>query len=447
MKRRTFIYLGLGLCLLLASLFFVQRFLAQTLESEKVRNLISARTGYVLGGESGYLPLQARGFSIFTRGFVGTGASPRALREIRVAGLTAHFSLIELWRGKWRIDNVAARHAQIAFGPAAARLLDRAEIPQPTLVPPAQNESLMSVDVREASIAQTDLFFADPERDGGAFRGVNTTFRPDGKNLVVQGHGGTFQQAKLPKVQVTSFHLYYEKPALRVDEGRLALGDKGVIVVKGGFRFEGAASLDLSLKFEQCPVGPFLSETNRGKLSGSFHGDTRLQKTMGAGGDISAAGALSMQDAVVRNVAALEKAAGFTGESKLNPLRLDEIRGEYEWIGRKLNVRKLRVEARGVLCATGSFIYEKEEIDGTFELGVAPAIVAKFPGAKEEVFTRAEDGYLWTTVKISGPLARPRDDLKPRLLKALEKHFLGGILSPILKPAQGAREVLESILP
>ncbi len=448
MTRRLLTLLALGLLLVSAvGAFFVERFVARTLESEKLRTLISAKTGRVVGGDTGYLPITARGFSAFTPGVVGTGSPPRALTEIRVADLSAHFSLIELWRGKWRIDNVSARRAQIAYGPEATLFLDRSEFAAPSLVPAAEDESIMSVDVREATIAQTDLFFADPEKGGGAFRGVRTTFRTEGKNLIVQGSGGTFRQAQLPEVGVTRFQLYYEKPVLRVDDGHLALGDEGAISVRGGFRFEKDASLDLTLKFERCPINPFLTEGSRDKLKGTFQGETRVQKTMSGVEKISASGALSTQDLLVRNVAGLARAAAFTGESRLSPLRVDEVRGEDEWADGKLTGRKLRAEAKGLLCAAGNFTLEKGEIDGTFELGVAPEIAAKFPGAKEDVFTRAEGGYLWTTVKLSGSLSRPHDDLKPRLMKAIEKHFLGGILSPIFKPAKAAREVLEAILP
>lgn len=70
-----------------------------------------------------------------------------------------------------------------------------------------------------------------------------------------------------------------------------------------------------------------------------------------------------------------------------------------------------------------------------------------FPGARENVFTREENGYLWTRVNLSGPLGHPHNDLKPRLMTALQKHFVGGVLEPVLKPAQGARGVIDMLFP
>ncbi|MEP6808992.1 MAG: hypothetical protein ABI992_02020 [Chthoniobacterales bacterium] len=444
-KKWWGIIIGLGLVGALGAIFFAQHFLARTLESEKTRNRIAARIGRVIDGEVGVLPITAHGFSVSSSGLVGMAAPPRALTEARATRVSARFDLMELWRGKLRVDRLTVAHAQAAFSPAAARLLDRTEFPSPPLIPAAKEATLMSVDIRHVAIDRTDLFFADPAKDGGAFRGVETHFYPKGENLVIHGQGGTFHQAKFPEARITSFKAFYEKPNLRVDEAHLALGEHGQIDVIGGFRFEGAPSLDLRFAFARCPIASFLPAGD--KLTGTFNGDTHLEKNGGKGAEIKASGALQMKDAVVQNVVALERAATFTGERRLNPLRLDDIHGQYEWADERLVVRDLRAEANHVVCLQGGFTYRREEIAGTFELGVSPEIVAKFPGAREEVFTREHGGYLWTTVKIDGPPGHLHDDLKPRLLHAIEKHFLGGILSPLVKPAKAAREVIELFLP
>ncbi len=444
-KKGCALLIGFLLVLVCGAALFAQRFLARTLESEKTRTLIAARTGRVIGGDVGILPIQARGFSVFSSGLVGIASPPRALTEARADHINARFDLRELWRGKARIDELTIRHAQVAYSPEAASLLNRSEFPAPALVPAAHEDSLMSVDLRHVSIARTDLFYSDPAENGGQFRDVETHFYPDGENLVIHGRGGIFHQAKFPELHLSEFKAYYEKPNLRIDEARFALGDRGQIDVRGGFRFEGDPTIDLRLVFTQCPIAPFLPAGD--KLVGTFHGDTQLQKTVGQAAAINASGALAMEDAVVQHVAALERAATFTGERRLNPLRVDDIHGQYEWADGRLVVRDLRAEANGVVCLQGGFTYHGDEVDGSFELGVAPDIVAKFPGAREDVFTREKGGYLWTTVKISGPPGRLRDDLKPRLLRAIEKHFLGGILSPLIKPGKAAVEVIELFLP
>ncbi len=440
---------GVVLLLLAAAIFlFLALFSAPILEAEKIRTLIASRIGQKVEGTAGLLPFRAGPLSVVSPGLVVTADPPRALTELRASHIAARVSLIELWRGKWRIDRLNADHLQVAYGAAAAKTIDRSEFPAPEMVPAATSESLMSVDVRQVAIDRTDLTWADPEKDGGKFRDVQTFFRPDGKNLVVEGNGGTFRQAKFPELAVVSFKLFYEKPTLRIDQSRLTLGHGSAVEVRGQFRFEDEASLDLALTLTRCPIGPFLqSESARDKLEGTFHGDAHLQKQMGDAASLRAEGKLAIDRLLVKNVPALAKAAAFTGKRELAPLRVDELSGEYRWEGGELSVRHLRAEAQHLLAVRGQFTFEAGKIAGTFDLGVAPDIAAKFPGAREEVFTREEGGYLWTAVKISGPLEHPQDDLKPRLMQALQKHFLGGLLEPLLKPAQGAREIIGLLFP
>jgi hypothetical protein len=368
---------------------------------------------------------------------------------MRADQLFARCSLRELWHGKWRVDRLAARHLQVAFGAAAARLLDRKEFPTPALVPPSDTETPFKVDIREVSIARTDLYWGDPKRDGGQFREVQTTYYPDDKNLVVHGSGGTFHQTKWPELRVVNFKVYYAKPALRIDEATLSLGDESAIRVKGGMQFDKEASLDLQIKLERSPIGPFLGEAEREKVKGTFDADAQVKMQMGKPGSLDSRGSIALGQAVLSHIQSLEKAAAFTGKWELNPLRIKEGRAKYEWRGSELTVRDLIIEGDRTLCLRGNFTVKDGEIDGSFQLGVAPEIVEKFPGAREEVFTRAEEGYLWTPVKLSGPFAHPRDDLKPRLMKAVEDHIAGGLLKPLkplLKPAKVMTDVIEALL-
>ncbi|MDQ6860386.1 MAG: AsmA-like C-terminal region-containing protein [Verrucomicrobiota bacterium] len=447
-RKHRFVAVLAVLALAAAAILFAAKYVApRVIETEKLRAIVSSRIGRELGGDAGLHRIDAQGFWMKSSGLAVSAKPPRALSELRVHDLSASFSLVELWRGKWRINHIGAGHLQAAFGAEAARLLDRAEFPLPELVPPAENEAIMTVDVRNVDIARADLFWADPAKDGGQIRGVAVTCFPDGKNLTVHGHGGFFHQAKWPEARISDFKLYYAKPSLRIDEGHLALGSRGVIDVKGEMKFEQDASLDLRLNFARCPITPFLKNESRSKLEGAFAGDTHLQKVVGKSEALTATGKLTSADATVKNVAALEKAATFTGKAELSPLKLDEVRGDYRFEAGKLTVSDFRAESRRVLRVEGRFSYEHEEIAGTFRLGIAPEIAAKFPGAREEVFTRAEGDYVWTTVKISGPLDHPTDDLKPRLIAALEKHVALGVLAPVLKIGQGARDVIELLFP
>ena len=435
-----------ALLLLLLVYFGTEHFLGRFLEGEKIRTLIASRIARELGGEAGLAPLSWRRLLVYSDGLVVTASPPRALSELRADQLFARCSLTELWHGKWRVDHLSAAHLQVAFGAIAARQMDRKEFRTPELIAPSQSETPLKVDIREASIARTDLSWGDPKSDGGQFRDVQTTYYPDDKNLVVHGSGGTFHQAKWPEARVVNFKASCAKPSLRIDEGTLTLGGDGTIRVTGGMKFDKETSLDFQFNFERSPIGPFLSDSERAKVKGRFDGDAHVRTSPGNPASLDADGSIATREVILAKIESLEKAAAFTGKAELSPLHITDGHAKYEWHGRQLTVRDLLIEAKGTLCLRGNFTIKEGEIDGTVELGVAPEIVDKFPGARKDVFTRTEGGYLWTPVKLSGPFGHPRDDLKPRLMKAVENHIAAGLLKPLLKPAKAMTDVIEALL-
>ena len=419
--------------------------LGRALESKGIRKLIAAKTAKLLDAPSGYLPLESRGMSVSSRGFLAKAEPPRALTEMRAAHLSARCNLTELWRAKWKIDNLAVHHLQAAYGTAAAQLIDRSEFPEPELVPRSQTESPLEVDIRKIDIVHTDLFWGGAPNEGGEFRDVHANFFPREGKLFIEGAGGIFHQAKWPVAQVQTFKLLYAKPELRIDEAALTLGGASSISASGNFRFEQQAGFDIQLTFAQCPVGPFLSEEQRSKLEGQFDGNAHLQKQIGQTESAHAAGSIAIVKAILKNVEALQNVANFTGRKELARLPISQVKADYDWNAPTLTVKNFVLESKELVVVKGEFTLKEKKINGEFQLGVAPDLVDKFPGAREEVFKRSEEGYLWTDLALSGAVDNLHDNLKPRLVRAAQNHFAKGLLAPILKPGQTIIQAIEAL--
>ena len=304
--------------------FAIERLAARALETDKLREFIAARTGRVLGGETALNPLTAaHGFWVDSLGMAVRASPPRALSELRAFKLSSSFSLLELWRGKWRLDHVNVGHFQAAYGAEAARLVDGSEFATPEFVAPAQNESVMAVDVRKVSFARADLFWGEPAKSGGEIRNTTVECYPDGKNLYVEGRGGSYRQAKWPETRILGYKLYYAQPTLRIDEGHLALGESGTIDVHGQFQFEQKAKVDLQLKLAHCPIAPFVAKSHQKDVEGTFTADAHVQKLVGDSEALTTNGSAALESAVVKNVQALVKAASFTGDKRLKLLTCD----------------------------------------------------------------------------------------------------------------------------
>ena len=444
-KKRLTILAIVLICLGAVGFYGAGQVLGRALETNGIRTLLAAKTAKVLDCDAGYLPLASNGLTISSRGFLAHASPPRALTEMRATDLHARCDLLELWRGKWRIDNLWVAHLQAAYGPAAAKLINRNEFSNPELEPPSKTETPLELDLKVVDIAQTDLFWGSAPEAVGEFRDVHTIFFPRKGELVAHGTGGTFQQAKFPVAQVQQFKLFYAKPDLRIDEALLTLGGQSSITVLGNFRFAEQSSFDLQLTLARCPVAPFLNQGQRFNLAGEFDATAHLQKDSAQTESMRALGSITISKAILRNVSALENVASFTGRQELARMALNQIKADYTWNAPTLTVKNFILESNDLLVVKGEFTVKDKKIDGEFQLGVTPELVDKFPGAREEVFKRSADGYLWTDLGLSGTTDNLRDNLRPRLLEAAKNHFAKGLLAPIVKPGQTVIQAIEAL--
>jgi hypothetical protein len=444
-KRRFGILVGALVALVLVGYFGFGYAISRTLEAKGIRKLISANTGRMLNCDAGYLPLRSHGLFVSCPGFLAQASPPRALTEMRASNLRADCKLQELWRAKWKIENLTIAHLQAAYGAAAAQHLNRDEFRTPELLAPSKTESPLKIDIRRLDVAHLDLFWGTTPEAEGEFRDVHTQFFPRDHNLVVHGDGGTFRQAKFPAVRLQQVKLFYAKPDLRVDEAILNLGGEGTINVAGNFRFEDQQACDLQVTFAHCPIGPFLSEEQRDKLEGVFDGNTRLQKDRTQTKSARAVGTVTISKAILKNIETLQNVATFTGRKELARMSIQQVKGDYDWNSPRLTVKNFLLESNELLVLEGEFVLQEKKINGEFQLGISPDVVDKFPGAREEVFKRSERGYLWTDLSLTGTIDHPRENLKPRLVRAAQNHFAKGLLAPLFKPGQTVIQAIEAL--
>lgn len=419
--------------------------LRRALESRGLRRAISEKTARLLDASVGYTPLASNGLMVSARGFLAKAEPPRALAEIRAAHLRARCNLPALWQGHWKIDNLSVRHLQAAYGNAAAQSIDRREFFDSEILPSAESTRPVTIDLRKIDIARTDLFWGNGPNEGGEFRDVHTVFSMGEDRLGIEGSGGTFRQRGWPVAQVHQLNLLYQKPKLEIVKASLTFGDKSSIAISGSFRFEQLAALDLQFTFARCPIGLFLDEVLRSKVEGEFDGAALLHKQIGPTDSARVSGSIVSARAVLQNIEKLRNVANLTGRQELALIPIHQINAEYDWNFPMLRVRKFVLESKQLVILRGEFTVAAGRAEGEFQLGVAPDLVDKFPGAREEVFKRSGEGYLWTELTLSGPLDNLRDNLKPRLLQAAQNYFAKGQTVPVLKSGQSLIESIESL--
>jgi len=262
---------------------------------------------------------------------------------------------------------------------------------------------------------------------GVTVKDMEVTAKPGNKN----GSGPTSWALKgrkgeltLPNVGgpflVSTINARLDESAFTVNDGTgtwiggSEITSRGVVPFgkDGRWHFEGhVGNLD---------VDDVLSPFWRQKVSGQVHGDYQSSAD-GLKGNVQ------VKNAVVQNMDILNRVAEFTRTDRFRRLVFDTATADVQHGGGTTRVRNLVLQSNGLLRVEGGFTTNGRTIQGTFEVGVTADALRWIPGSQSRVFTETRSGspgLVWTTVKISGPVDQPREDLSNRLLAALGKALI-----------------------
>jgi hypothetical protein len=116
----------------------------------------------------------------------------------------------------------------------------------------------------------------------------------------------------------------------------------------------------------------------------------------------------------------LDDAAAVTGKKSFEEIKLSRFAFTFAWKYPRAEVNEIDIEAKGVFCLQGTVEIDNRRLNGTLQLGATPQYLEWLPRA-ERVFARERNGYLWTTVRLTGTVDDPREDLSPRVAELLKK--------------------------
>lgn len=132
---------------------------------------------------------------------------------------------------------------------------------------------------------------------------------------------------------------------------------------------------------------------------------------------------LRIDEGRIRELPFLQKVAALANDKSLERVTLNVCKLDAEWRYPKFDVKHLVIEENGKFRAQGEVIARKKSLRGTVELGVTRRLLAWLPSAVvTEVFPRERDGYMWTTVHLSGTVENPQQDLSERITEAIKEH-------------------------
>jgi len=415
------------------------------LRSDRFRQFVSARTSETLKADGAFTPFKVAGTSFYSDEFVAHGGPEAWFGEMRIDQVRADVSPRRFFEKVWQIDRVSAQRVDIALNapravlpPSPARSADRR--------PGRKGGGWLPdrVEIENAQILQTNLSWGDRAENAGSIQGTSLTIRPRESGWDFTGAGGRLVHANLPPLDVTTLQLRYREPALFIQSASLRQGATGVVNVNGEVRFQDAC--DLAAQFKGISITPLLADDWRVRLRGNLAGELKIHNTLPARTPPVISGTVALEQGLLEALPVLDQIALFTRTQQFRRLVLSKVSGEVRQEGERVEVRNFVGESEGLLRVEGNFVVESGAIEGTFQVGVTPASLQWLPGSQERVFTQPRAGYVWTPMRLTGPLAKPQEDLSPRLIAAAQQAVIEGVENTVRDTLKTGKDAAKSAL-
>ncbi|MCX8497336.1 MAG: hypothetical protein ORN51_14235 [Akkermansiaceae bacterium] len=392
------------------------------LRSDAFRQFLSAEVSKTTGVSGEFAPFHWDGLAVDTDGFEAKGAG--WITALRADDLHTEVGLSEVRRGVWQIRESNVRQLELAID--ARQSMAREGKPvmpnlfgaRPTKRSPwlPSEVELQGINVRKLTVRAA--------LDAGVVTAAGVEFRvtqAGAKHAYrAQAMGGTirlpFKMA--PELSLDQVRLNYQDQQVFLTDLTMGVWGSGRIQSSGEWDMEaGKFSMQGDISGIKCEN--LLNENWAKRLSGDVRSNFMIDQQRGsrAGGG-RASGHLVVQNGVLTALPILDAMAAYADTRRFRVLTLSDAQTEWQWQNGELNLTKLVIASEGLVRLEGWIQIRGNQLDGSFRLGLAPGTLATIPGAESEVFVPGERGLLWTSLRITGTMDDPKEDLTDRLVAA-----------------------------
>jgi hypothetical protein len=391
--------------------------LTRYIESDRFRIELEKETAKGLHFPSGhYEPIKRTGtWTAASAGFQANNGW-KALRLIEARGITAKFNPWGVFHRLWQLDEVHVQGGEVGIQVYQPQ-------PEPTPAKPWYAVFLPErVYLNWVESEPVDVTWRFRGKPAGFFR-TRLLITPHDRDFEYQARDGRLTMASFPEMRLQHTHMLITKTILELYN----LDLKPRALVNGSIHATGKAgtrddrSVDFKFNIDAMPIADWLPgdwrEHLAGAATGKIHWTGENPKLEYSGGDAT----LRIDDGRLSGLAFLKKIAELANDKSLERIKLNDCKLDLEWRYPKIDIKRLVMEEKGTFRAEGEIIVRKEYLRGTIELGVARRLLDWLPVANE-VFPREHDGYMWTTVHLSGTVQAPQQDLSMRITEAIKEH-------------------------
>ncbi|MFT4176888.1 MAG: hypothetical protein QM627_09550 [Luteolibacter sp.] len=390
------------------------------LHGEGFRKFLSEKVSRSAGVKGEFGAFEWSGLSVATEGFHAEGNG--RLRKLDADRLHMEVGLGGVGRGVWILKSTVLDRLELELDPKAetGRKKEREAKEDTPAVKRAKRSPWLPDEVELADLDFRQVTVRTLTTSGMvAAENVRLRARqaPGTKSFSVDLSGGRFS---LPMKHV---------PVLHLDEAKLRIQPDMAFLAHAGLRAEGGGRVDAQGEWEKASkrvevdgnlsgfrLENLLDENWARRLQGDVSSSFRLRADRDA--ELSSEGDLVVKNGVLTALPVLDVLAAYADTRRFRSLPLSEARAHWEWKKGELRLSGLVLESEGLIALEGSLAVKDRKMEGEFQLGLAPGILAGLPGAERNVFSPGARGLWWTPVRVSGSVDDPKEDLSDRLIVA-----------------------------
>ena len=424
--------------LLIAGYFAARAWIDSYLHSEDFRRFVSRATAHTLKAEGEFAPLHFTGMNIYSDGFKARGGEEAMFSTFAIDQIRADLSL-RRWRERvWQVDRIEAARVEVRLDGSRVALAQTP--PGPKSTGGGIGWLPNRVDIATAAVREVNLTWGDAVSGAGSLRRMSVVGNQKDSGWEISGASGRIEHGKLPGADLVAVRLLYKEPSLFVQSAEFRQGATGTLTAEGEVRF--GEEVDLHAKLAGIDITPFLNDDWRVRLHGKLGGDVRIQSALPSVNGPVVSGSLALSGGEIEALPVLDEIANFTMLQRYRRLTLSRVAANFRQEKGVLTATNFAIESDGLLRVEGAFTVANGIIDGTFQVGVAASSLAMVPGAQEKVFTESRGGYVWSPMRLHGPLEKPGEDLSPRLAAAAK----GAVIEKVESTVKGAVETGKGVI-
>jgi hypothetical protein len=373
-------------------------------------------------------PLRWQGASAFCPSIALQGTGSARIRTLEAEGVSARWDWRALGRGRCRIESLSVDKLELDL-----------HTPKPSSTAEVPSRTPSRIEWTGMEVRRANLVF-----ESHSLSGSRLDLVPAAGGFDVKARGGILRMPGLPPLEVLEGMVRQRGADFELAYARFRSLQGGELEASG--RTGRASRLDVSwmaVPAESLPVAE-IDSWLQGKVSGSA--------TRSANGRWQ--GRFEVAEGALRRVAVLDQVASFFDDPALRNPRLKEFSGSFDIHNQRTILTALALESAGLVRIEGSLtIHRGGAIEGDLQVGVPDGLLRLLPGAREEVFSTAWNGWNWAPLTLGGTLENPTENLSTRLAAAVAKGVLmkhgTRLIEQIAPPgaADAVRGVLESLLP